>query len=157
MTLYMMDPELEKDFLEPFIEQFDEIVENPILANLSFREDPPPGLRRTDRWSWADALYMSPPTIAMLAKATGDKRYTRFMEKAAAISERRMAAKVGLEMTVLVDHIDGATAVARTAGDAPEIDGVVNVKQAKGLKSGEFAKVRIITAGTYDLAAEPLA
>jgi ribosomal protein S12 methylthiotransferase len=84
-----------------------------------------------------------------------DERYARFMEKAAAISERRMAAKVGREMTVLVDHVDGAKAVARTAGDAPEIDGVVNVKKAKGLKPGEFARVRITTAGTYDLAAEP--
>jgi ribosomal protein S12 methylthiotransferase len=84
-----------------------------------------------------------------------DERYARFMEKAAAISEQRMAAKVGREMMVLVDHVDGAKAVARTAGDAPEIDGVVNVKKAKGLKPGEFARVKIITAGTYDLAAEP--
>jgi unsaturated rhamnogalacturonyl hydrolase len=80
LTLYEMDPELERDFLEPFIEQFNEIVENPIVEPLTFLEAPPAGLRRTDRWSWADALYMSPPTIAMLAKATGDKRYTRFMD-----------------------------------------------------------------------------
>lgn len=80
LTIYDMDPELEPDLLEPFIEQFNEIVENPIIEPLTFLEDPPPGLRRTDRWSWADALYMSPPTIAMLAKVTGDKRYTRFMD-----------------------------------------------------------------------------
>jgi ribosomal protein S12 methylthiotransferase len=78
------------------------------------------------------------------------------MEKAAAISEKRMAAKVGLQMTVLVDSVDGSKALARTQGDAPEIDGVVNVKKAKGLKPGEFAQVKIITAGTYDLAAEPV-
>jgi ribosomal protein S12 methylthiotransferase len=85
-----------------------------------------------------------------------EERHARFMEKAAAISEQRMAAKVGREMTVLVDHVDGAKAVARTQGDAPEIDGVVNVRKAKGLKPGEFARVKIITAGTYDLAAEPV-
>ncbi|HXC58978.1 MAG TPA: 30S ribosomal protein S12 methylthiotransferase RimO [Steroidobacteraceae bacterium] len=88
--------------------------------------------------------------------AVMDERYERFMQKAAAISEARMAAKVGHEMTVLVDHVDGAKAVARGAGDAPDIDGVVNVKKAKGLRAGEFARVRIITAGTYDLAAEPI-
>jgi ribosomal protein S12 methylthiotransferase len=84
-----------------------------------------------------------------------EERHARFMEKAAAISEARMAAKVGSEITVLVDHVDGSKAVARTAGDAPEIDGVVNVKKAKALRAGEFARVRITAAGTYDLAAEP--
>ncbi|HTQ36677.1 MAG TPA: 30S ribosomal protein S12 methylthiotransferase RimO [Steroidobacteraceae bacterium] len=85
-----------------------------------------------------------------------EQRYRRFMEKAAAISAQRMAAKVGREITVLVDRVDGTKAVARTAGDAPEIDGVVNVKKAKGLKAGEFARVRVTAAGTYDLAAEPV-
>ena len=85
-----------------------------------------------------------------------DERYERFMQKAAAISARRMAAKVGQELTVLVDSVDGSQAVARTQADAPEIDGVVNVKKAKGLKPGEFARVRITAAGTYDLAGELL-
>ena len=85
-----------------------------------------------------------------------EERHARFMEKAAAISEQRMAAKVGRELTVLVDHVDGAKAVARSAGDAPEIDGVVNVKKAKALRAGEVARVRITGAGTYDLMAEPV-
>jgi ribosomal protein S12 methylthiotransferase len=86
-----------------------------------------------------------------------DERYDRFMQKAAAISEARLATKVGTEITVLVDSVDGSKAIARTQGDAPEIDGVVNVKKAKALKAGEFARVRITAAGTYDLAAEPVA
>jgi ribosomal protein S12 methylthiotransferase len=85
-----------------------------------------------------------------------EERYARFMQRAAAISEARMSAKVGREMTVLVDHVDGTKAVARTAGDAPDIDGVVNVKKAKGLRAGEFAHVKITAGGTYDLAAEPV-
>ena len=92
-----------------------------------------------------------------VAQEVMDERYARFMEKSALISEARMAAKVGREMQVLVDHVDGSKAVARTAGDAPEIDGVVNVKKAKGLRPGEFAQVKITGAGTYDLAAEPVA
>jgi ribosomal protein S12 methylthiotransferase len=84
-----------------------------------------------------------------------DERYGRFMERAAAISEARLAAKVGRELQVLVDRVDGNEASARTAGDAPEIDGVVNVKQAKQLRPGEFATVKITAAGTYDLAAVP--
>jgi ribosomal protein S12 methylthiotransferase len=84
-----------------------------------------------------------------------DERHERFMQKAAAISEARLAAKVGAEITVLVDSVDGSKAIARTQGDAPEIDGVVNVKKAKALKAGEFARVRVTAAGTYDLLAEP--
>lgn len=33
----------------------------------------------TDRWCWCDALFMAPPTMLRLAKATGDKRYTDFV------------------------------------------------------------------------------
>jgi ribosomal protein S12 methylthiotransferase len=91
-----------------------------------------------------------------VAPAVMDERYERFMQKAAAISEARMVAKVGREMQVLVDSVDGTKAIARTQGDAPEIDGVVNVKKAKGLRAGEFARVKITAAGTYDLAAEPI-
>jgi len=85
-----------------------------------------------------------------------DERHARFMEKAAAISARRMAAKVGRELTVLVDHVDGSKAVGRGPGDAPEIDGVVNIRKARGLKQGDFARVRITAAGTYDLQGEAL-
>ena len=58
---------------------------------------------------------------------------------------------MGRELDVLVDRVDGAKAEARTAGDAPEIDGVVHVKKAKGLKPGEFARVRITAADAHDL------
>jgi ribosomal protein S12 methylthiotransferase len=91
-----------------------------------------------------------------IAPEVMDERYTRFMQRAAVISEARLVSKVGEEITVLVDSVDGAKAIARTQGDAPEIDGVVNVKKAKMLRAGEFARVRITAAGTYDLAAEPL-
>jgi ribosomal protein S12 methylthiotransferase len=90
-----------------------------------------------------------------VASEVMDERYARLMERAAAISETRLAAKVGGEMKVLVDRVAGNDAIARTAGDAPEIDGVVNVKQARQLRAGEFATVRITAAGTYDLAAVP--
>lgn len=32
----------------------------------------------TDRWCWCDALFMAPPTLLQLAKATGDRRYAEF-------------------------------------------------------------------------------
>jgi len=84
-----------------------------------------------------------------------DERYEAFMERAGELSAARLAKKVGQTLDVLVDRIDGGQAEARTAGDAPEIDGLVHVKDAKGLKAGEFARVTVTAAGTYDLEARP--
>jgi ribosomal protein S12 methylthiotransferase len=54
-------------------------------------------------------------------------------------------------MTVLVDEAAGGRAVARSYADAPEIDGVVHIAQGKGLKAGDFVKVRITRSDDYDL------
>ena len=84
-----------------------------------------------------------------------DERYEAFMALASDISAERLEAQVGKTLQVLVDRVDGDTAIARTAGDAPEIDGVVNVKNARGLTPAEFAQVTITVAGTYDLEGVP--
>ncbi len=78
-------------------------------------------------------------------------RLARFMESQASISTRRLAAKVGREMTVLVDGIDDEHVIARSPADAPEIDGIVYVQPDASLKVGEFARVRIDSADTHDL------
>jgi ribosomal protein S12 methylthiotransferase len=81
------------------------------------------------------------------------QRRARFMELAAEISAQRLAQKVGRKMQVLVDRIDGDAAIARSASDAPEIDGTVRILAARGVKVGDFADVRITRAGAYDLEA----
>jgi ribosomal protein S12 methylthiotransferase len=86
--------------------------------------------------------------------AVQEERYARFMERASVISAQRLNARVGKHMRVLVDSVDGNAAVARSEGDAPEIDGVVRVANARGIKSGEFVDVEIIAADAYDLEAK---
>ncbi len=81
-------------------------------------------------------------------------RRRRFMELAAEISAERLAAKKGRIMQVLIDRIDGDIALARSSGDAPEIDGVVRIRGAKKLAVGDFATVRITKADAYDLEAK---
>jgi len=81
------------------------------------------------------------------------ERRARFMELAAEISAQRLAQKVGRRMQVLVDKIEGDAGIARSAGDAPEIDGTVRIQDAGRLKAGDFADVRITRAGAYDLEA----
>ncbi len=79
------------------------------------------------------------------------ERRERFMTLQAGISARRLAARVGREITVLVDQVDGDTLLARSAADAPEIDGVVHVSGAQGVKVGDFVKVRVERSDTHDL------
>ena len=84
------------------------------------------------------------------------ERLARFMERQAAISEARLAAKVGTVQQVIVDAIDGELAIARSMADAPEIDGLVQVQDGReaGLVPGEFARVRIMGSDEHDLYGE---
>lgn len=93
---------------------------------------------------------------AHVAPEVQEERLARFMETAQRISAERLAARVGREETVLVDAIEGNVAVARSRGDAPEIDGVVRVKRGGKLPVGEFARVKITGADEYDLEAAPV-
>jgi len=81
------------------------------------------------------------------------ERYERFMEHAQLISAARLQRRVGATLQVLVDGIDGKTAIARSAADAPDIDGVVRVTNGGKLKIGEFAQVKVTGADAYDLTA----
>jgi ribosomal protein S12 methylthiotransferase len=80
-----------------------------------------------------------------------EERYARFMERAARISAARLARRVGTRMQVLVDEVSAQGAVARSAADAPQIDGVVRIAGAPQLRTGEFAQVEIVAADAYDL------
>ncbi len=82
-----------------------------------------------------------------------EERYARFMERAAAISAARLARRVGKRMRVLVDRVADGIAIARSAGDAPEIDGVVRIAASAATRPGEFIEVEITGADTYDLQA----
>lgn len=86
-----------------------------------------------------------------------EERLARFMERAQAISSARLAARVGKIETVLVDAIEGNVAIARSRGDAPEIDGVVRITKGSKLAVGEFVRVKITHADDYDLRATVVA
>ena len=85
-----------------------------------------------------------------------EQRKARLMTLQAQISAQRLAAKVGKTMTVLIDEITPDGAIARGSADAPEIDGVVSIKDARGLKQGDFVDVEIIASDEHDLRAKVL-
>ena len=87
-----------------------------------------------------------------------EERYARFMEKTAAISAAKLAAKVGRTLDVLIDAVDedgGAT--GRSKADAPDIDGEVHLRDAMGLKPGDIVSVLIEDADEHDLFGVPAA
>nr|WP_319247571.1 30S ribosomal protein S12 methylthiotransferase RimO [uncultured Celeribacter sp.] len=81
------------------------------------------------------------------------ERWERFMEKAQAISEAKLQAKVGTVQQVIVDDIDeDGIATCRTKADAPEIDGNLFIDEdTEGLNVGDLVTVVVDEAGEYDL------
>ncbi|MGI4845243.1 MAG: 30S ribosomal protein S12 methylthiotransferase RimO [Janthinobacterium lividum] len=85
-----------------------------------------------------------------------EERRARVMLLQEEISLKRMQAKVGKTMRVLVDEVGAREAVGRTAADAPEIDGVVHIKRAlqpgkAKPQVGQFIDVVITKADAHDL------
>ena len=81
-----------------------------------------------------------------------EDRWRRFMEKAQAISEAKLAAKVGTTCQVIVDEVDGDAATCRTKADAPEIDGNLFLDEGfEELQAGDIVTVEVDEAGEYDL------
>ena len=80
-----------------------------------------------------------------------EARFQRFMELQQQVSVRKLARKVGKEMTVSIDEVDEEGATGRSFADAPEIDGLVYLNGETGLKPGDLVKVRIDEADEYDL------
>ena len=79
-------------------------------------------------------------------------RWDRFMAKAQAISEAKLAAKVGQHLQVIVDEVDDEAATCRTMADAPEIDGNLFIDEGfEGLNAGDIVTVEVDEAGEYDL------
>ncbi|MSQ50536.1 MAG: 30S ribosomal protein S12 methylthiotransferase RimO [Betaproteobacteria bacterium] len=80
-----------------------------------------------------------------------EQRRGRLMKLQEKISGRRLKAKVGSSIKVLVDEVTGEGAIARSSADAPEIDGRVIIAKPGELKSGGWAQVKVTRAGKHDL------
>lgn len=89
-------------------------------------------------------------------EAVKEERYARIMEKTAAISAAKLAAKIGKTLAVIVDEVDkDGGANARSMADAPEIDGTVFLRDAKHLEPGDIVSAKIEDADDHDLFGVP--
>ena len=106
--------------------------------------------------------FMYSPVDGAVANALPDhiplevqqERLGRLMQLQQEISADRLACKVGKTIQVLVDEVDEEGAIARSAADAPEIDGLVYIENGHALKVGEFVNVRVTGSDEHDLHAQ---
>jgi ribosomal protein S12 methylthiotransferase len=80
-----------------------------------------------------------------------EDRLEQFMAVQAEISAARLQQKIGRTIRVLVDEAGAEGAVARSAADAPEIDGTVLIADGHKLKPGQFVDVVVESASEHDL------
>src|SRR6267378_4021388 len=80
-----------------------------------------------------------------------EERRGRLMQLQQKISARRLKRRVGKTLEVLVDKAVPGGAVARSAADAPEIDGVVHVEGAGRFSPGDRLQVKVVKSDAHDL------
>jgi ribosomal protein S12 methylthiotransferase len=83
-----------------------------------------------------------------------EERQLRFMEAARQIADRRMQAKIGTVVEVLIDEVDEEGAIGRSKADSPDVDGSVYLNGATDLLPGDIVKAEVFAAEDYDLWAE---
>jgi rhamnogalacturonyl hydrolase YesR len=71
--IYLIDPD--PRMIEAIVARFDEMIADPRLGSVVGWSD----YENCENWWWCDALFMAPPTMALVAKATGDARYLDLM------------------------------------------------------------------------------
>ncbi len=91
-----------------------------------------------------------------VAEEVKEERVARLMALQEEISAAKLESRIGRTLTVLVDEVDDDGAVARSAADAPEIDGLVYLNEADGLKAGDFVEAEITDSDEHDLWARRL-
>lgn len=68
--------EHDRRVIEPALARFEEMLRAPFAESLEFSDD-----KTMREWVWCDALFMSPPALALATRATGDRRYADLMSR----------------------------------------------------------------------------
>lgn len=91
-----------------------------------------------------------------VGKATREKRRHAVMALQAEITAENNAARIGGIERVLIEDYDANRRqwIARSAADAPEVDGCVYLANRGALRPGKFVMAEITGAGVYDVTAK---
>ena len=102
--------------------------------------------------SGARANDLPDPVDPLLAQ----ERLEELMQVQAEVSEGRLRNRVGSQTEVVIDEIEGDTALARSYAESPEVDGVIRVAGAAAFSPGQRVDVKITGYDAHDLNAEAL-
>jgi ribosomal protein S12 methylthiotransferase len=94
--------------------------------------------------------------------ATAERRREEILLQQQQVAFRKLDERVGLDETVMIELPAGSGRVwqARSCREAPEVDGVVQLRCAAGgpaLRPGRFVRARIESRAGYDLVASAAA
>ncbi len=102
--------------------------------------------------SGARANDLPDPVDPLLAQ----ERLEELMQVQAEVSEGRLRNRVGSQTEVVIDEVDGDSALARSYAESPEVDGVIRVAGAGAFSPGQRIDVKITGYDAHDLNAEAL-
>jgi len=102
--------------------------------------------------SGARANDLPDPVDPLLAQ----ERLEALMQVQAEVSEGRLRNRVGSQTEVVIDEVEGDTALARSYAESPGVDGVIRVGGAAAFSPGQRVDVRITDYDAHDLSAEAI-
>ena len=102
--------------------------------------------------SGARANDLPDPVDPLLAQ----ERLEELMQVQAEVSEGRLRNRVGSQTEVVIDEVEGDSALARSYAESPEVDGVIRVAGAGAFSPGQRIDVKITGYDAHDLNAEAL-
>ncbi|MEX0968198.1 MAG: 30S ribosomal protein S12 methylthiotransferase RimO [Bacteroidia bacterium] len=90
-----------------------------------------------------------------ISETEKESRAERVMEVQREVSFAKNQQRIGQELKVMIDRVEGEYFVGRTEYDSPEVDNEVLVKaDGQYLRIGDFARIKITDALEYDLFGE---
>jgi len=84
------------------------------------------------------------------------ERYNHLMETQKTLSEQKLKSLIGSIQHVVVDEVTGDFALARSFRSAPDVDGIIYLKDPESLMAGDRLDVKITGNDAYNLFAGPL-
>lgn len=93
-----------------------------------------------------------------VAENIKDERYQRFMQLQQQISQKQLQSKINQTLPIIIDAVERNLIIGRSKYDAPEIDGLVYIKnrgQYPQIQVGDIVDVTITASKDYDLYAVP--
>ena len=88
-----------------------------------------------------------------VSRKTAESRYNRLIELQSGISQERGELFIGRELDVMIEEIDSESGEiwGRSYRDAPEVDGLVCVSGADGVRAGNIIRAEILDCAENDL------